>query len=189
MLCSGEELGLNDDLYPGSEVYGLLDLPKDTVPGTPIQEVVGLDDYIFDISITANRADCQSVLGIAREVSAVLNKPPENACHRLQDQRLYRSAPVHQRGEATDLCPATSATMCATSRRASPALDETPAGPLRPTQHLQRRGYHKLRHAGNRPADARFDMDTLESCQILVRRAKDGEKSQRWTKRVHPDSQ
>ena len=37
MLCSGEELGLNDDLYPGAEVYGLLDLPKDTVPGTPIQ--------------------------------------------------------------------------------------------------------------------------------------------------------
>ena len=31
MLCSGEELGLNDDLYPGSEVYGLLDLPKDAV--------------------------------------------------------------------------------------------------------------------------------------------------------------
>jgi len=75
MLCSGEELGLNEDLYPGAEVYGLLDLPKDTVPGTPIQQVVGLDDYIFDISITANRADCQSVLGIAREVAAVLNKP------------------------------------------------------------------------------------------------------------------
>ena len=34
MLCSGEELGLNDDLYPGAEVYGLMDLPKDTVPGT-----------------------------------------------------------------------------------------------------------------------------------------------------------
>ena len=33
MLCSGEELGLNDDLYPGAEVYGLMDLPKDTVPG------------------------------------------------------------------------------------------------------------------------------------------------------------
>ena len=41
MLCSGEELGLNEDLYPGAEVYGLLDLPKDTVPGTPIQQVVG----------------------------------------------------------------------------------------------------------------------------------------------------
>ena len=75
MLCSGEELGLNDDLYPGAEVYGLLDLPKDTVAGTDIAKVVGLDDYIFDISVTANRADCQSVLGIAREVAAVLDKP------------------------------------------------------------------------------------------------------------------
>ena len=34
MLCSGEELGLNDDLFPGSEVYGLLILPEDSVPGT-----------------------------------------------------------------------------------------------------------------------------------------------------------
>ena len=74
MLCSGDELGLNDDLYPGAEVYGLMDLPKDTVPGTDIREVVGLNDYIFDISITANRPDCQSILGIAREVAAALGK-------------------------------------------------------------------------------------------------------------------
>ena len=72
MLCSGEELGLNDDLFPGAEEYGLLDLPKDTVPGADIREVVGLNETIFDISITANRADCQSILGIAREVAAVL---------------------------------------------------------------------------------------------------------------------
>ena len=104
MLCSGEELGLNDDLYPGSEVYGLLDLPKDTVPGTPIQQVVGLDDYIFDISITANRADCQSVLGIAREVAAVLNKPlkmpaTDYTVSDYVDPRLSISI------EAEDLCP------------------------------------------------------------------------------------
>ena len=104
MLCSGEELGLNDDLYPGAEVYGLLDLPKDTVPGTPIQQVVGLDDYIFDISITANRADCQSVLGIAREVAAVLNKPlkmpaTDYTVSDCVDPRLSISV------EAEDLCP------------------------------------------------------------------------------------
>ena len=104
MLCSGEELGLNEDLYPGAEVYGLLDLPKDTVPGTPIQQVVGLDDYIFDISITANRADCQSVLGIAREVAAVLNKPlkmpaTDYTVSDYVDSRLSISV------EAEDLCP------------------------------------------------------------------------------------
>ena len=69
MLCSGEELGLNDDLFPGSEVYGLLILPEDSVPGTDIAPVVGLDDYIFDISITANRPDCQSERFAVMEMS------------------------------------------------------------------------------------------------------------------------
>ena len=44
MLCSGEELGLNDDLYPGAGVYGLLSLPEDTAPGAGICTLVGLDD-------------------------------------------------------------------------------------------------------------------------------------------------
>ena len=119
MLCSGEELGLNEDLYPGAEVYGLLDLPKDTVPGTPIQQVVGLDDYIFDISITANRADCQSVLGIAREVAAALNKPlkmpaTDYTVSDYVDPRLSISV------EARISARATLAIMSATSRRASP---------------------------------------------------------------------
>ena len=60
MMCSGTELGINDDWYPGAEVHGLLILDKDTPLGEDICKVVGLDDYIFDISITANRPDCQS---------------------------------------------------------------------------------------------------------------------------------
>ncbi|MBO5363201.1 MAG: phenylalanine--tRNA ligase subunit beta, partial [Clostridia bacterium] len=55
MLCSGEELGINDDYYDGAEVYGLLDLQKDAPVGEDIKKIVGLDDWIFDISITANR--------------------------------------------------------------------------------------------------------------------------------------
>ena len=61
MLCSGEELGINDDYYKGAEYYGLLDLAKDTPVGEDIRKVVGLDDWIFDISITANRPDCQCI--------------------------------------------------------------------------------------------------------------------------------
>ena len=75
MLCSGEELGINDDYYAGAEVNGLLDLGKDALVGEDIKKIVGLDDWIFDISVTANRPDCQCILGIAREVSAVLKKP------------------------------------------------------------------------------------------------------------------
>ena len=72
MLCSGEELGITDDWYEGAEVNGILQLDKTTPLGTDIKEVVGLDDYIFDIAVTSNRPDCQSIYGIAREVAAVL---------------------------------------------------------------------------------------------------------------------
>lgn len=58
MLCSGEELGINDDFYPGADVDGLLVLDESAPVGEDIRKVVGLDDWIFDISVTANRPDC-----------------------------------------------------------------------------------------------------------------------------------
>lgn len=42
-----------------------MQLDKTTPLGTDIKEVVGLDDYIFDIAVTSNRPDCQSIYGIA----------------------------------------------------------------------------------------------------------------------------
>ena len=75
MLCSGVELGVSEDMFPGAGYNGLLVLPADSVPGADVKPILGLDDYIFDVSITANRPDCQSIFGIAREVAAVLGKP------------------------------------------------------------------------------------------------------------------
>ncbi len=75
MLCSGEELGVSGDWYKGADVNGILILPPETENGRDIKDVLELNDYVFDISITANRPDCQSMLGIAREVAAFLNKP------------------------------------------------------------------------------------------------------------------
>ncbi len=73
MLCSGEELCLTESDYPGAEVYGIMILKQDAgAPGTDLREVLGLHDYIIDFKITANRPDCQSVLGIAREAAVVL---------------------------------------------------------------------------------------------------------------------
>ena len=71
MFCSGEELGINDDWYEGAEVNGILILDEDTPIGEDIRKVVGLDDWLFDIAVTANRPDCQSVFGLAREVAAI----------------------------------------------------------------------------------------------------------------------
>lgn len=74
MLCSGTELGLTEDLYPGAGYNGLLVLPEDAAIGADVKPILGMDDWIFDIAITANRPDCQSIYGIAREVAAVLGK-------------------------------------------------------------------------------------------------------------------
>ena len=75
MLCSGVELGVSEDMYPGAGYNGLLVLPDDAPIGADVKPILGLDDWIFDIAITANRPDCQSIVGIAREIAAVLEKP------------------------------------------------------------------------------------------------------------------
>ena len=75
MMCSGEELGITDDYYEGAEVNGILILDESEPVGADIRPIVGIDDYLFDIAVTANRPDCQCILGIAREVAAVLKKP------------------------------------------------------------------------------------------------------------------
>lgn len=66
MLCSTDELGLPDD-----GVNGLHILPQDAPVGANIREYLDLDDTVFTLKITPNRADCLSIKGIAREVSAL----------------------------------------------------------------------------------------------------------------------
>ena len=74
MICSQSELGLSDDHE------GIWVLPKGLEPGASLVETLGLDDVILDVSIYANRSDCMSVLGVAREIAAltggVLTLPP-----------------------------------------------------------------------------------------------------------------
>ena len=105
MLCSGQELGITDDYYPGAEVDGILILKDEISVGTDIKSVVGLDDYIFDIAVTANRPDCQSVYGIAREVAAVLKKPLKPVELSYDIDGFTTSGRVVVEVEAPDLCP------------------------------------------------------------------------------------
>ena len=65
MLCSAKELGISDD------ASGLLVLPADATVGESIRTYLDLDDRILTLKLTPNRADCLSVSGIAREVSAL----------------------------------------------------------------------------------------------------------------------
>ena len=74
MLCSGQELGLTDADYPGAEVDGIMILKEDYALGTPVRDILGLTDTVFEIEVGANRPDCLSILGIARECAASLEK-------------------------------------------------------------------------------------------------------------------
>lgn len=69
MLCSLTELGL------GSESEGILILEGGLKPGTPFKEAYTLTDAVFELNVTPNRADCLSHLGLARELSALLERP------------------------------------------------------------------------------------------------------------------
>ncbi|MDA8165193.1 MAG: phenylalanine--tRNA ligase subunit beta [Desulfobacteraceae bacterium] len=62
MLCSAREIGL------GEEAGGIMELPDSLASGAPLAEALGLRDTVIEVDLTPNRADCASVLGIAREV-------------------------------------------------------------------------------------------------------------------------
>ncbi len=74
MFCSGEELGVDDNYIEGGSLYGILILPEDMKPGTKIEDALMLNDVVFDINVTPNRPDCNSVVGIAREICAIYEK-------------------------------------------------------------------------------------------------------------------
>ncbi|MGZ8251712.1 MAG: phenylalanine--tRNA ligase subunit beta [Methylophilaceae bacterium] len=69
MMCSSKELGLAE------ESTGLLELPADAVIGQDIREYLGLNDKLFTLKLTPNRSDCLSLIGVAREVSALTGAP------------------------------------------------------------------------------------------------------------------
>ncbi len=64
MMCSTRELELGDDHD------GIIELPEDAPVGTPFPDYAGLNDPVFDVSITPNRQDCMGVRGIARDLAA-----------------------------------------------------------------------------------------------------------------------
>jgi len=69
MLCSAKELGISED------ASGLLALPADAPTGQDIRRYLDLDDRLLTLKLTPNRADCLSLSGVAREVSALTSTP------------------------------------------------------------------------------------------------------------------
>ncbi len=101
MLCSPQELGLPD------QIDGLLILREDAKVGQPFAEYLGRDtgDVVYDLEITPNRPDWNSVIGIAREISAITGNPlkmPEIGA--LKSEKASEEL-VRVKIEDAELCP------------------------------------------------------------------------------------
>ncbi len=96
MLCSARELKLSEDHG------GLLDLPQDALVGQNFRDYYQLNDLKFTIKLTPNKADCLSVLGVAREVAALTGTPLVMPEQHVVEVTLQETLPV--KISAPDLC-------------------------------------------------------------------------------------
>ncbi len=100
MLCSNKELGLADD-----GVDGIRLLPKDAPVGQHFAKYMGFDDILFDLKVTANRADCLSHFGLAREVACLLGREVKFPIESLIESGGSTREQVKLELKASDMCP------------------------------------------------------------------------------------
>lgn len=129
MLCSRSELGLEE------QSEGILELPLDAPIGMDVRDYLQLNDTIFDIDLTPNRADCLSMLGVAREVAA-LNKLPFNLLT-SEVVRPTNDETLTVELQASDACPQ----YCSRIIR---GINPKATTPLWMTERLRRAGIRSL---------------------------------------------
>ena len=170
MLCSEKELGLADN------TSGILILPEDAPLGMNIVEYLGLDEIVLDVELLPNRCDCLSILGIARELSAILKRPlkePKYPLPKKQSTSRHRASVNVRDHEA---CP----------RYMALLLENVKVGPSPEwlQKHLKAAGIRPINNVVDvtnyilielgQPLHA-FSYDKLEGGTINVRMAKDKE--------------
>ena len=179
MMCSFQELGLTHGCVPYACENGILFLPEGTPVGEDIKKVLGLDDYVADFEITSNRADCFSVIGLARETAATFDRPftvkepVVKGCG--GDINEHMSVEVVD----TDLCPRYTARLVKNIKiEPSPAWlrARLHACGVRPINNIVDITNYVMLEYGQ-PMHA-FDYSCLSNGKIVVRRARSGESIQ-----------
>ncbi len=167
MLCSSRELGLGD------EHDGILPLNAHTELGTDVRDVLGLHDVVFDLSVTPNRSDAMSIVGVARDLAAHFGVPldvPEPSVDISGDADAI-SVVV----DAADRAPRFTARSIGVTMGASPEWMQrrlTLAG-MRPISNVVDVTNYVMLERGQ-PSHA-FDLDRLRGPGLVVRLADAGE--------------
>ena len=171
MICSERELGLTEDHS------GIMVLPESFVVGKQLVDQLELDREVLDISITPNRADCLSVLGLARETALACNLPLS-----IPDLPLKLDEAAPEVLVPIDIQDAEHCWLYSGRVISGVKIGPSPmrlrhrlhAVGVRPISNIVDVTNYILFECGQ-PLHS-FDLDKLESGRIVVSRAKDGEK-------------
>jgi phenylalanyl-tRNA synthetase beta chain len=172
MMLSESELELSGDHD------GLMLLEDGLEPGTPLSQVLPIDDEVLEFEITSNRPDCLSVYGIAREASASLDVDLAPWPGREPDASGEDSVDswVKARIDAPDLCPRWAARVF-TDVKVGPSPPwlkaRVAAAGMRPISNVVDITNYVMLCVGE-PTHA-FDLDKVTGREIIVRRAGEGE--------------
>ncbi len=170
MLCSEKELALAE------ESAGIMILPAELQLGTPVFVALGLKDTIFEIGLTPNRADCLSVIGVAREIAAKLGKKVNYPEPSLVEGSVVIADTTSVTIEAPELCPRYTARYisgCTIAPSPQWLVNRLKAVGLRSINNVVDVTNYVLMEYGH-PLHA-FDFDTLAEGRIIVRAAQKGE--------------
>ena len=177
MMCSIEELGSTREMYPEAPEYGIYIFPEDAEVGADAIEALGLHDVNFEYEITSNRVDCFSVIGIAREAAATFGKefhpPVVTATGNEENAGDYIKVSVLD----PDLCPRYTARIVKNIKIGpSPKWMQRrlAAAGIRPINNIVDITNYVMEEYGQ-PMHA-YDYDRIAGHEIIVRRAKAGEK-------------
>ena len=177
MLCSGPELDVPNSLYPNIGDEGIIEIFEDVKTGTDVKEVFGLGDDVMDFEVLANRPDCLSIWGMARETAAVLGtqyKAPKLEVKEADVAPMSDSVSIEV--QDSDLCPRYIGKLIRNVRIGqSPKWlrDYLYAAGMRPINNIVDITNFVMIETGN-PMHA-FDMSKVRDGKIIVRRAQPGE--------------
>ncbi|MCD7032831.1 phenylalanine--tRNA ligase subunit beta [Metabacillus sp. GX 13764] len=177
MICSLQELGMEGKLVPKEYAEGIFVFPSDAVPGEDALRALNLDDQVLELGLTPNRSDCLSMLGVAHEVAAILDRSvryPELSYHAEAEKASDAVSITIEDKEAN---PYYAAKIIRNVTIApSPLWMQTRlmAAGIRPHNNVVDITNFVLLEYGQ-PLHA-FDLDKFGSSEVVIRKAKEGEK-------------
>lgn len=95
MLCSLAELGLSKSVLNSKDVDGICELPTDSPVGASACQFLGLDDKIMDVSLTADRGDCQNYAGVVNDLKALSNNQEKFADSKFEANLWAATTPEY----------------------------------------------------------------------------------------------